>query len=578
MNINATVRGYFNDAARAFDRAPTEVALAVLTAITLSYGIEHSETGDEVAHFVVATVLLIGVAWSATLMHALGGLTRRTRWLLVGGGVLAAAAYLLLTHNLQYGSEGWRAFMLVSAAVLLVFSAPALPPLPDDANLRLRRINGRVLVRLIGITLYGLALFAGLALALAAIDNLFELKLRQEIYAHVFVWIMVVLVPWVVAGGIDYYAQPLAEESEITRVAHRLVTYLVPLLVAIYFFILYAYVIRIAVTGELPRNLVSPMVIASGLLSLLSIILFDPRPDAKSWRWLRFTPIAYLPLVPLGFWALSVRFQDYGWTEFRALRVIVLLALAALAIVMAVYVLRRRAFPLRVIPLVLSVVLLLAAVGPWSVLAVSRRDQQQRLAAALREAGVNPAARPDPADTTSHRIPQALYNRIASGSSYLSRNFGSEAVQMSVPAYTAGGRFADLIAYFRLAPTVSDTATQTYYARFGTRSALSGGAAYRIQLPDQNAAQARATFARDTLFILAGADSLRVDMRPAMTDARTVRLRGPATPGDLGALPATDRTGARRGDLLVLDMMLTQENRVRRMVHLDAILLVHNTQ
>src|SRR5437660_386572 len=115
MNVKATVRGYLNDAGRAFDRAPTEVALALLTALALS---------------------------------------------------------------------------------------------------------------------------DGLALALAAVDNLFELHLHHEIYGHVFVWIMVVLVPWVVVGGIDDYARPLAEESEIARVVYRLVTYLVPLLVAIYFLIL----------------------------------------------------------------------------------------------------------------------------------------------------------------------------------------------------------------------------------------------------------------------------------------------------------------------------------------------------
>jgi hypothetical protein len=464
--------------------------------------------------------------------------------------------------------------MLVGAALLLVFSAPALPSLPDDANLRLRRINGRVFVRIVGIALYGLALFAGLALALAAINNLFELELKNEIYGHVFVWIMVVLVPWVVAGGIDHYVEPLAEQDEITRVAHRLVTYLVPLLVAIYFLILYAYVIRIAVTGELPRNLVSPMVIAAGLLSLLSIILFDPTPEARSWRWLRLTPIAYLPLVPLGLWALLVRFQDYGWTEFRVLRIIVLLALAALAVVMTVNVVRRRVFPLRVIPTVLSVVLVFSAVGPWSVLALSRRDQQQRLAAAFREAGVDPARPRNPADTTARQLEPAVFRRIANGTLYLSGHFGPEGLRAVVPAYSGNERFPDVASYFRIVPAQSDTVTETYYARFAQRSALSEGVAYRIQLPNQSAEQARATFRGDTLFIVAGGDTVLVDMRPAVAAAHPMRQRPGLSASDVDGLAAIDRAGANRGDLLVLDMTVSQEKRVRRMVHLDAVLLL----
>lgn len=577
MNVTTTLRRYLADAGRAFDRAPAEVALALLTAITLSYGIEVSNVGHEVTHFVVATALVACAAWSATIVHALGGISSRTRWLLVIGGALFAAGYLLITHNLEHEAEGWRAFMLLGGALLLTFSAPAWPRLADDANLRLRRINARVFLRAIGIVLYGLALFGGLALALAAINNLFELKLEGEIYGHVFVWIMVVLVPWAIAGGIDDYARPLTEQSEVARVAYRLVSYLVPLLVAIYFVILYAYVIRIAVTGELPRNMVSPMVIAAGSLSLVSLILFDPGPQATAWRWLRFTPMVYLPLVPLGFWALLIRFQDYGWTEFRMLRVVALVAVGALAVVMAVRAVQGRAFPLRMIPVVLALALLLPAVGPWSALAVSRRDQQRRLSAALREARVDPRTPPAAVDTTSHSIPEALYTRITSGANYLSTHFGPGALRAVVPAYPlTESRFADIAGYFHLVAIPSDSAQQTLVASFGgaSRAVLSDGVAYRIKFPLQDATPAHPALRGDTLFIVVGADSVRVDLRPALAMAHAAPQRMRTPPRELDALAVTDHVGTRRGDLLVLDMTLEQEKGIRRMRHLDAILLL----
>jgi hypothetical protein len=577
MTVTTTVRQYLADAGRAFDHAPAEVALALLTAFTFSYGIEVSTVGEEVAHFAVATVLTACIAWSATIMHALGGISSRARWLIVTSGALIAALYLLLTDNLERAAEGWRAFMLLGGVLLLTFSAPALPPLPADANLRLRRINARVFLRAIGIILYGLALFGGLALALAAVNNLFELKLEGKIYGHVFVWIMVVLVPWAIAGGINDYVRPLTEQSDVARVVHRLVTYLVPLLVAIYFVILYAYVIRIAVTGELPRNMVSPMVIAAGSLSLFSLILFDPGPQATAWRWLRYSPIVYLPLVPLGFWALLIRFQDYGWTEFRMLRVLALIAVGVLAVVMGVRVVRRRAFPLRMIPIVLALALLLPAVGPWSALAVSRRDQQHRLRAALNEAKVDPRTPPSPRDTVTHHIPLALYNRITSGSSYLSEHFGVAALRAVVPVFPrTDSRFADLAAYFHLVAIPSDSVQQTLVASFGgaSRAVLSDGVAYRIQVPTHDPAHARATLTGDTLFIVVGAERLSVDLQPAMAVAHAAP-RGVRMPAkELDALAVTDRLGARRGDLLVLDMMLEQEKGIRHMRHLDAILLL----
>ena len=582
MSIATTIRSYLTDAARAFKRAPVEVALALMSAIAFSYAVENSSAVQTALHLAVATGVAACAAWSATLMHGMDGITPRTRWIITLAGGAFAAAYLLLTDDLHYGGEVWRAFMLVGAALLFTFSTPALPPLDAEPNLRLRRVNARVLLRAAGIILYGLALFGGLALALAAIDNLFELELDGEIYGHVWIWIMLVLVPWVIVGGIDEYVRPLDEQSDVARVVHRLVTYLVPLLVAIYFLILYVYVVRIAVTGELPRNLVSPMVIAAGLLSLLSLILFAPDAETHSaGRWLRYTPLAYLPLVPLGFWALITRFQDYGWTEFRMLRMVALLAVFTLAVVMAARVVRKRSFPLRVIPLVLGFALLLPAVGPWSALAVSRRDQQSRLTAALREAKVEPGVMPAPGDTTSRQVSQKLYDRIVSGSSYLSSHFGMSAVRAAVPGYRSGAEYPDLAGYFRLLPLYTDTMPRTWFTNLGaaTRTVLQDGVAYRVMMPNNDPNTPRALLYGDTLHIMAGPDSLKVDVRPAIAMMPGFRERGPRprreqVPASVDALAVLGRDGTRRGDLIILTMTLTDEKGVRRMAALDAILLV----
>src|SRR6185369_1108971 len=169
--------------------------------------------------------------------------SQRAAITLTGG--LLACAYAGWVINFDHEAEGWRALVLLAGMVAAVAAVPAFAR-NADPNLAFRRINGRILLRAIGVGLYASALFAGLALALGAVDKLFELHLHGEIYGHVFGWLMVGLVPWVVVGGLPDYVAPLGKQSEVARVVYRLALFLIPPLLALYVAILYAYGIRIA--------------------------------------------------------------------------------------------------------------------------------------------------------------------------------------------------------------------------------------------------------------------------------------------------------------------------------------------
>jgi 4-amino-4-deoxy-L-arabinose transferase-like glycosyltransferase len=167
--------------------------------------------------------------------------------------------------------------------------------------------------------------------------------------------------------------------------------FLVPPLLVIYGAILYAYVIRIGITGEVPKNLVSPMVLAAGGLAALALLLFDPRPErGPADRALRWAPPLFLPLSVLGAAAILMRVDQYGWTEFRLLRLLLLLVMAGLAAAASLLLVRRRRFPLHVMLLVLAAALVLTASGPWGAVAVARRSQQARLDTALPDRGHRP--------------------------------------------------------------------------------------------------------------------------------------------------------------------------------------------
>lgn len=450
--LTARARRYLADAAHAFEHAPVEVTLSVLLAAAFSFTVAlEVDPAPEWFELAVLFVLIGAVAFTATLLNALGHWSRRTRWLVTGAGAIAAALYDAFVLDLSLAAEAWRAAAFVAAATLVVLSAPAFAG-RMGAEERFRRVTGRLLLRTMAVLLYAAGLYAGLAIALGAVNTLFELQLDGRIYAHAFGWVFFVLVTWVVVGGVPDYVRSGVDAGPVAAAVHRISAFLVTPLLAIYYLILYAYAVRIAITGELPKNLVSPLVITAGLLAALALMLFDREeshvlPDdglrgSGSFRWLRIAAPLFLPLCVLGIWAMSMRLGQYGWTEFRGFRTLLLVMLGLLALGGSVLVLRRRSLPVHLLPLTLAAAALLAAVGPWSVIAASRRSQQARLAGAMSDVGIEWSATAVP-DTI---IPNEPFMQIHETVRYLHRHFGADALPPVFARHAEGAeRFVDVV-------------------------------------------------------------------------------------------------------------------------------------
>ena len=590
-------RRYLADAAGAFERAPVEVAVAVALAVAFSYAVEAGgEAFRAWVELAVAGILIGAFAWTGTLLHALQGGGREAttrRWIITGTGAAATAAYALLLLDFDRSSEGWRALMLVLAAVLWLLAVPALAGPWPEATLRVRSVGGRFLLRVIGALLYCAALYAGLALALAAINTLFELNLGGDIYAHVSGWIFLVLAPWIVIGGLPEYAAPSPPRGDVAGVVHRMTAFLVPPLLILYYAILYAYSIRIFVTGEIPKNLVSPMVLAAGGLAGLALFLFDPAPrsrDTSAFRSLRAAPPLFLPLAALGVWAIMLRVTQYGWTELRLLRLVVLIVLGILAVAATIQVMRRQRFALHIALLVPAAALVLAAVGPWSIMAMSRHSQQTRLGEALATVGFDasaplPAPRPaGVADTTARAVPGEAYDEVNATARYLVTHFGTGALPPALVPHAAAEDGYDVAARLGLRRTAPATLPDRGFgAHFGpgTVVGLDGWRVQRVtSAPPRPAGGPPATgviAVQDSMRLRFQADgealvadmadlvgALHVDPAGRMTGLRE----------ESATLPVRSAEGAPRGHLLVLDIWLQSEGGAVTLQRLDALLLV----
>lgn len=452
------LRAYFRDAREAFAHAPVEVLMGVALAVTFSVSIREQDAEWWVRVF-VAAVLALPLVFGASVLRARGVLSKGARWGATALALVCAGAYAAWILSPSLESEGWRAAALAGAAWLALTLA-AFPGDPAGRRRRFWRFNALLLGRILAVGLYGAALFAALAGAVAAVTSLFELRTPEHLYQDLAGAVFFALVPWVVAGGVPVLAAEGDGRSPLT-VVRRAGRYLYAVVLVVYLAILFAYTIKVAATGDLPKNILSPIVLFAGLAGLLGGIFLEPLQDDPESRGVarlvRVFPALLLPLLPLPIWAVGVRQDQYGWTEFRYLRLLVLLALAVLAVWGTVRLARRRPPLLAVVPAVLAAALLLGSVGPWSAQAVSRRDQTARLRTALTEAGmmrggrlVRPLLPPGQPSRTPATLPDDQYANVSGALRYLYDAHGAaaagRALGTSVARYENGWQAVSALA------------------------------------------------------------------------------------------------------------------------------------
>jgi hypothetical protein len=116
MTLRTRAAGYLRDARNGFRRAPVEVLATVCVALSFSLAIESGgEAMEAWAEIAVPCFFILVVAWTGTMLDALGVWEMRRRWAVTLTGVLLAALYALTLADYTYEAEAWRAVLLVAA-------------------------------------------------------------------------------------------------------------------------------------------------------------------------------------------------------------------------------------------------------------------------------------------------------------------------------------------------------------------------------------------------------------------------------------------------------------------------------
>ncbi len=165
---------------------------------------------------------------------------------------------------------------------------------------------------------------------------------------------------------------------------------------------------------------------AWGGFGLLTYLLFYPLREDPAPRWLRVFEkgffLGLLPMLGAVSYAVFRLIQHYGWTPSRYYAA--LLGLWGLGLCLH-FLLRKRP-GIRWIPISLSLIALFTVSGPQGPYQVSRRSQEERLAASLKEAGLAPGA---PATEALLSLPTATKERLLGQIGYLESHYGCEGLR-----------------------------------------------------------------------------------------------------------------------------------------------------
>lgn len=275
-----------------------------------------------------------------------------------------------------------RMFMLMVALHLFVAVAPWFAQGQING---FWQFNKSLLIRLITALLFTVVLYGGLALAIAAVENLFDLTIPGERYFQLWILLIGMLNTWFFLAGIPEDLDALDDATDYPKALKVFTQYVLLPLVAVYLLILTVYTGKIIVTWTWPYGWTARLILGFSVAGMLALLLLHPIREDEGNRWVRAATrwfyIVLAPLVVVYFLAVFRRISEYGITEGRYIAIATGVWLAA----MVLYFLFSRGKSIKAIPLTMAVLTAAISFGPWGAFSVSEQSQVARMQTILEE-------------------------------------------------------------------------------------------------------------------------------------------------------------------------------------------------
>lgn len=269
-------------------------------------------------------------------------------------------------------------FLVLNIALHLLVSFAGFLPKKYNQD-EYWEFNKRLFLQILTGGLYSVVLYLGLAIAITAVEKLFNIDIEDKIYGYLFFTIAGIFNTIFFLNGVpetNNTEHPLT--LSYPNGLKNFTQYVLMPLISLYLVILICYETKILVTLSLPIGWVSYLVLVFAIFGILSFLLVHPIAPETGNLWMRtFNRWFYYLLVPLLgllFWAILYRIHLYGFTHERYY---VLLLSIWLTIVVAYFITQKQP-KIKFIPISMCIAGLLSIIGPQSADSISKNSQLSR--------------------------------------------------------------------------------------------------------------------------------------------------------------------------------------------------------
>lgn len=346
------------------------------------------------------------------------------------GVILVLAVYALFVLPEKLAEIQYMQHFIFGFLVLLIF--PVIAFLGKNKEVPFWEFAWQSIFR-IGISyLFSGILMGGLSLAVLSLKMLFEIDVKDSIYADLGVFSFVIFGPLYFLTQLPEDPQSLKWTLPVSRFLKFIGLYILLPIMSLYLIILYVYLAKIVMDWELPRGWVSTLVSILGLGGMITLFINTPlRSERKSpvlEFFFRFFPLLLLPLLILMSIGIAKRVGDYGFTHNR-LYVIILNAWMYVA---AIQMLVTQSSRLRWIILSFSITGMIFTLGPLNVFTISKNSVNNCL---IRDLETLKVWKTDHLDLASLEVIQndSLREEVQSKLKYIKNFYGKEELMAYLP-------------------------------------------------------------------------------------------------------------------------------------------------
>jgi hypothetical protein len=375
-----SIQNLIQDVKYVIARFPLEIAFAIIGTIAGIINVRTGYPDTNVSNWCLRIMMTanLGLLFSLSASLYLESRAVKGSWLYLIKILVALLASCLIfsIDPMRQGADYVRFFLLSLSGHLLVSFAAYIYA---DTIQGFWQFNKTIFIRFLTGVLDSVVLYLGLAGAIAATKFLFNVDIDSDAYTILFVFIAGIFNTTFFLAGIPKDLDALNNDLTYPKGLKIFTQYVLIPLATIYVIILLAYEAKILVEWNLPKGMVSNLILGYAVFGILAILMIFPIREQDENIWIKTYARSFyflmLPLLVLLFLAVGTRVFRYGITENRYFMIM----LALWLLMITVYSLLSRKQNIKLIPISLCLFTLFSIYGPQSAFSVAKYSQTKIL-------------------------------------------------------------------------------------------------------------------------------------------------------------------------------------------------------